>query len=138
MDVQALANWFVRLDVSEPSDVLAYVLAQSSLLERRKARKFDDTHLLVLKNTVQRGGAKEVVTGDDGVVWLQGRIYVSNVDGLRELILKKAHSLRYSTHPGVTKTYCDLKQHYWWRKMKNDIATYVSRCLNFQLVKYED
>ncbi|XP_070036699.1 uncharacterized protein [Nicotiana tomentosiformis] len=46
MDVQALANQFMRLD--------------SSLLEHIKARQFDDPHLLVLRNTVQQGGAKEV------------------------------------------------------------------------------
>jgi len=34
LDVQALANQFVRLDVSEPSRVLACTVARSSLLER--------------------------------------------------------------------------------------------------------
>ncbi|XP_070032408.1 uncharacterized protein [Nicotiana tomentosiformis] len=67
-DVQALANQFVRLDISNNSRVLACVVAQSSLLERIKAHQFDDPHLLVLKDTVQRGGAKEVVIGDDGVM----------------------------------------------------------------------
>ena len=30
------------------------------------------------------------------------------------LILEEAHCSRYSIHPGVTKMYCDLRQHYWW------------------------
>jgi len=34
LDVQALANLFVRLDVSEPSRVLAYTVARYSLVER--------------------------------------------------------------------------------------------------------
>ncbi|XP_070032466.1 uncharacterized protein [Nicotiana tomentosiformis] len=110
MDVQGLANIFVRLDVSEPSRVLACVMAQSSLLERIKSRQFD------------------ILT------WM---IYVPNVDGLRELILEKAHSLRYSIHPSVTKMYYDLKRHYWWQRMKKDIFAYVSWCLNCQHVKYE-
>ncbi|XP_070054095.1 uncharacterized protein [Nicotiana tomentosiformis] len=91
MDIQALTNRFVRLDVAEPSRVLACVVAQSSL-ERIKARQFDDPHLSVLKDTVQRGSAKEVVIGDDGVMRLQGRICVPNIDRLRELILEEAHS----------------------------------------------
>ncbi|XP_070030946.1 uncharacterized protein [Nicotiana tomentosiformis] len=137
MDVQALANWFVRLDVSKPSRVLACVAAQSSLLERIKARQFDNPHLFVLKDTVQQDGAKEVVISDDGVMRLQGRICVPNVGELRELILEKVHILCYSIHQSFTKMYHDLKQYYWWRRMKKDIVAYVSRCLNCQHVKYE-
>ncbi|XP_070056865.1 uncharacterized protein [Nicotiana tomentosiformis] len=70
MDVKALANRFGRLDIWVPSRVLACVVAHSSLLEHIKARQFDNPHLLVLKDTVQRGGAKEVVIGDDGVMRL--------------------------------------------------------------------
>ncbi|XP_070050790.1 uncharacterized protein [Nicotiana tomentosiformis] len=132
MDVQALDNRFVSLDISEPSSVIACVVVQSSLLEHIKARQFDNPHLLVLKNTVQWGGAKEVEIGDDGVMQIQVQICVPNVDGLRELILEEAHSLRYSIHPDVMKMYPDLKQHYWWQKIKKDIVGHVFRCLNCQ------
>ncbi|XP_070031948.1 uncharacterized protein [Nicotiana tomentosiformis] len=115
MDVQALANRFVRLDVLDLSRVLGYVVAQSLLLERIKARHFDDLHLLVLKDVVHRGGAKDVVIGDDGVMRLQGRIFVSNIDGLKDFILEEVHNSCYSIHPGITKMYRDLKQHYWWQ-----------------------
>jgi len=37
MDIQAFANRFVRLDISESSRVLACVVGQSSLLECIKA-----------------------------------------------------------------------------------------------------
>ena len=45
--------------------------------------------------------------------------------------------MRYSIHSGATKMYRDLKQHYWWCRMKRDIVDFVSRCLNCQQVKYE-
>ncbi|XP_070009965.1 uncharacterized protein [Nicotiana sylvestris] len=35
--------------------------------------------------------------GDDGVLRIQGKICVPNVDGLRELILEEAHSSRYQS-----------------------------------------
>nr|GEU95582.1 hypothetical protein [Tanacetum cinerariifolium] len=38
---------------------------------------------------------------------------------------------------GSTKMYADLKQHFWWNGMKQDIATYVGRCLICQQVKIE-
>ncbi|XP_070020414.1 uncharacterized protein [Nicotiana sylvestris] len=33
--------------------------------------------------------------------------------------------------------YQDMRQHYWWRRVKKDIIAYVARCLNCQQVKYE-
>ncbi|XP_070005741.1 uncharacterized protein [Nicotiana sylvestris] len=67
----------------------------------------------------------------------RGRLCVPNIDGLRERILEEAYSLRYSIYPGATKMHRDLRQHYWWRRMKKDIVEYVARCLNCQQVKYE-
>ncbi|XP_070057133.1 uncharacterized protein [Nicotiana tomentosiformis] len=87
LDVKALANRFVRLDVSEPSRVLACVVSRSSLFECLKVCQFDDPHLLVLMDMVQHGDSKEVTIGDDRVLRLQGWICVPTVDGLRELIL---------------------------------------------------
>ncbi|XP_070009385.1 uncharacterized protein [Nicotiana sylvestris] len=63
------------------------------------------------------------------------RLCVPNVDGLRERILEEAHSSRYSIHLGATNMYRDLRQHYWWWRMKKDIVEYVVRCLNRQQVK---
>ncbi|XP_070054329.1 uncharacterized protein [Nicotiana tomentosiformis] len=68
LDVQALANRFVRLDISEPSRVLACVVSRSSLFECIKARQYNDPHLLVMKDTVQHGDAKEVNIRDDGFI----------------------------------------------------------------------
>ncbi|XP_070015332.1 uncharacterized protein [Nicotiana sylvestris] len=59
------------------------------------------------------------------------------MDELRELILKEAHSSRYSIHPGSAKIYQDLRQYYWWRRMKKDVLAYVVRYLNCQQVIYE-
>ncbi|XP_070015900.1 uncharacterized protein [Nicotiana sylvestris] len=51
LDVHALANQFVRLDVSKPSRVLAYSVARSALFERIRDQQYDNTHLLVLRDT---------------------------------------------------------------------------------------
>ncbi|XP_070032989.1 uncharacterized protein [Nicotiana tomentosiformis] len=86
VDVQTLANQFMRLDVPEPSRVLACTVARSSLYERMRGRQCDDPHLLDLKDIVRHGDAKQVVMGEDRVLQMQGRICVPNVDGLRESI----------------------------------------------------
>jgi hypothetical protein len=54
---------------------------------------------------------------------------------VRQQILDEAHLSRYSIHPGSTKMYQDLKQHYWWTKMKIAIARYVARCDTCRRVK---
>ncbi|XP_070054743.1 uncharacterized protein [Nicotiana tomentosiformis] len=136
VDVQAMANQFMRLDVSDPSRVLACVVARSSLYDRIRESQYDDPHLLILKDTVLHGDAKDVTVGDDRMLRMQGRICVPNVDGLRELILEEAHSSRYSIYPGATKMYQDLRRHYCWRRMKKDIVGFVAWCLNCQHVKY--
>jgi hypothetical protein len=54
---------------------------------------------------------------------------------IRQQILDEAHLSRYSIHPGSTKMYHDLKHHYWWTKMKIEIARYVARCDTCRRVK---
>jgi len=50
VDVQALANRFVRLDILEPSHILACVVSRSSLFDHIRESQYDDPHLLVLKD----------------------------------------------------------------------------------------
>jgi len=54
---------------------------------------------------------------------------------LRRLILDEAHHLAYSIHPGSTKMYLNLKQKYWWTRMKVDISDYVAQCDTCRRVK---
>ncbi|XP_070009608.1 uncharacterized protein [Nicotiana sylvestris] len=137
LDVQALDNKFVRLDISESSHVLACTIFRYSLFEHIRERQYDDPHFLVLRDIVRHGGAKQVTVGDDRVLRMQGHVCIPNMDELRELILEEAHSSRYFIHPATANMYQDLRQHYWRRRMKKDIVEYVSRCLICQQVMYE-
>jgi hypothetical protein len=65
---------------------------------------------------------------NQGVLWFKDRIVVPTDAELRQQILDETHLSRYSIHPGSTKMYQDLKQHYWWTKMKIEIARYVAKC----------
>ncbi|GJS36474.1 putative reverse transcriptase domain-containing protein [Tanacetum coccineum] len=48
---------------------------------------------------------------------------------MRMVILNEAYKSRYSVHSGADKMYHDLRDMYWWLRMKRDIAIYVSKCL---------
>jgi hypothetical protein len=65
---------------------------------------------------------------DQGILWFNDRIVVPKDAKVHQQILDEAHLSRYSIHPGSTKMYQDLKQHYWWTKMKIEIARYMARC----------
>ena len=62
---------------------------------------------------------------------------VPNSDGLRREILDEVHNAPYVKHPGMTKMYNTLRQHYWWPGLKKDVAEFVSKCLTCQQVKAE-
>ena len=63
------------------------------------------------------------------------RLCVPDVGDVRREIMEEAHSSTYAMHPGSTKMYHTLNEHYWWKGMKRDIAEFVSRCLTCHQVK---
>jgi hypothetical protein len=71
----------------------------------------------------------------EGVLWFNERIVVPNDHRLRKQILDEAHLSKFSMHPGSTKMYQDLKQNFWWTRMKREIAKYVSECDICQRIK---
>ena len=81
---------------------------------------------------VLRGEAKEAIIDEEGDLRIKGTVCVPHVDGLTHTILTEAHSSRYSIHPSATKMYRDLRQHYWWSRMKHDIVDFVAQCPNCQ------
>ncbi|GJT74337.1 putative nucleotidyltransferase, ribonuclease H [Tanacetum coccineum] len=67
----------------------------------------------------------------------EDRLCVPNDQALREKVMTEAHSSPFTIHPGSTKMYRDLKQYFWWNGMKQDVATFVSKCMTCQQVKIE-
>ena len=74
---------------------------------------------------------------EKGIMRYASRIWIPNVQELKEELLYKGHNFRYSIHPGSTKMYRDLKEYYWWPNMKREVAEWVSKCLTCQRVKAE-
>ena len=68
---------------------------------------------------------------------MRSRICVPDIDNLYREILEEAHIALYVVHPGMTKIYNTVRPHYWWPKMKKDVADYISKCLTCQQVKAE-
>ena len=126
----------MRLEVNEKGGLLASVESRSSFLDKIKGKQFTDEKLIRIREIVLRGEAKEAKINEKGVLRIKGMVCVPRVDDLIHTILTEAHRSRYSIHPGATKMYRDLKQHFWWSRMR-DIVDFVAQCPNCQQVKYE-
>jgi hypothetical protein len=60
---------------------------------------------------------------------------VPKKEALKKRILDEAHTSRYSIHPGSAKMYHDLRQQFWWTRMKREAARYVSECDTYRKIK---
>jgi hypothetical protein len=65
-------------------------------------------------------------------------LVVPKKGALKKKILDEAHMSRYSIHPGSTKMYQDLRQQFWWTRMKHETTRYVSKCDTCQKVKADN
>jgi hypothetical protein len=108
---------------------------ESILLQRIIDAQRSDKGMKHIREKIKADKANCFRKDNQGIVWFNNRIVVPKNDEVRQQILDEAHLCRYSIHPGTTKMYQDLKQHYWWTKMKIKIARYVARCDTCRRVK---
>jgi hypothetical protein len=66
---------------------------------------------------------------NDELLRYKRRIYVPPNDELGSLIFSESHRVVYMAHLGVTKMKEDLKPLFFWKGMKEDIVSYVERCI---------
>jgi hypothetical protein len=77
---------------------------------------------------MKREPTKHFRVDDQGVLWFKDRLVVPKDQELKNKLMDEAHHSKLSIHPGSSKMYQELKPHYWWTKMKKEIAAYVARC----------
>ncbi|GJW20669.1 putative reverse transcriptase domain-containing protein [Tanacetum coccineum] len=86
---------------------------------------------------MQRGMDELMERRSDRALYYLDRIWVPLKGDVRTLIMDESHKSKYSVHLGADKMYYDLRDRYWWPRIKKDIAVYVSRCLTCLKVKAE-
>ena len=88
--------------------------------------------MIKLRAEIEGGKKPEFLIRDDGVIVRGSQMCVPEIDELKREIIEEAHSSAYAMHPGSTKMYNTLREHYWWTGMKKEFADFVSRCLTCQ------
>nr|GFC79950.1 putative reverse transcriptase domain-containing protein [Tanacetum cinerariifolium] len=125
--------------LSKKSGMIAGIKAsmriEPELISRIKEAQKEDNEIWTIVENLDK--QVEFRIDEDNVLWQDTRLVVPNDASLREALLTEAHSSPFSVHSGSTKMYHDLKHHLWWSGMKQDVATFVSRCLICQQVKIE-
>ena len=90
-----------------------------------------------LKEQVRSGHRPEFsIHQDESLRYEGGRLCIPS-GKVRHKLLSEAHRSPFAMHPGGTKIYRDLKQHYWWTGMKKEVEEFVSKCIICQQVKAE-
>jgi len=120
------------------------MIAEITMIKRKTTRKEGDILKEIRRNTTRE---KEVVQAlkkedgltweEDGVVYMEGRIYVPNNKKIKEEILKENHDLADMGHPGQHRMLELLKRTYWWPGLKEDIKIYVQGCFKYQQNKVQ-
>ncbi|GJT92181.1 putative reverse transcriptase domain-containing protein [Tanacetum coccineum] len=71
---------------------------------------------------LQRGLDEMIKHRNDGALYYLDRIWVPLKGDVKTLIMDKAHKSKYSVHPEADKMYYDLRDRYWWPRIKKDIV----------------
>jgi hypothetical protein len=106
----------VLLDLSLYNITLTPILRDEIIA----AQKNDDG-MAHLRRRLSQGDPKVNWFREDaeGTLWFKDRLVVPKKAALKKKILDEAHTLRYSIHPGSTKMYHDLRQQFWWTRMRS-------------------
>jgi hypothetical protein len=116
---------------------LNHIAVETTLKDSIVLAQQHDEGVNIIKQMLAQGEEKYKCfrVGHEGVLWFNERIVVPKDHRLCKQILDEAYLSKFSKHPGSTKMYQDLKQNFWWTRMKPEIAKYVSECDICQRVK---
>jgi len=97
---------------------------ESQVIEGQKT----DKGISHIKEKIKDDPKTQFRVDERGVLWFQHRLVVLKNRELKNRIMDEAHLSKLSIHLGSSKMYQDLRSHFWWTKMKKEIAAYVARC----------
>ncbi|GJV09887.1 putative reverse transcriptase domain-containing protein [Tanacetum coccineum] len=97
---------------------------QTSVKDRILAAQGEASKVENTPTEMLRGLDQQIEKNEDGGLYFMDRIWVPLVGYVTKMIMDEAHTTRHSIYLRVDKMYHGLRDMYWWRGMKRDIATY--------------
>jgi len=109
-------------------EVLCHIQLSCSLESQVIEGQKIDKGIFHIKEKIKNNPKTQFRVDEKGVLWFQHRLVVPKNRELKNRIMDEAHLSKLSIHPSSSKMYQDLRSHFWWTKMKKEIAAYVARC----------
>jgi hypothetical protein len=107
---EELMKEFEKLNLGMVVQTEGVTLEVESVLEKEiRKGQLEDIEIKEIRETMEKGKATDFTEDDQGTIWFRNRICVPDVGDLRKALLREAHDLAYSIHPGSTKMYQDPK-----------------------------
>nr|GEU70257.1 hypothetical protein [Tanacetum cinerariifolium] len=75
-------------------------------------------------------------THHNGLLYVQGRLFIPNISNIRLLILQEFHASALGGHTGVKATLQCLLPYFYWPTIKADVTDFIKKCSIFQSTKY--
>jgi hypothetical protein len=96
----------------------------SKIIEGQKT----DKGIFHIKEKIKEEPSKHFRVDKQDVLWFDDRLVVPKDRELKNKLMDEAHLSKLSIHAKSSKMYQELRPHYWWTKIKKEIAAYVARC----------
>ena len=135
--ISNLRAMFARLSLYDDDSLLAELQVRPTWVDEIKKKQLRDESLVSRFWQVKNGDTSEFRLNSEGVLCYRGRVCIPKDSNLRQAILKEAHGGLCAMHPGGSKMYRDLKELYWWPRLKREVTKVVGKCLTCQKVKAE-
>ena len=112
----------------------------------KRTTKMEDSDILKEiknNNTREKEMIQALEKGDNGtweengIVYMDGRIYVPNSRKIKKKILQENHDLVDMRHLEQQRMLNLIKRNYWWPGFKEDIKKYVQGCFKCQQNKIQ-
>jgi len=120
-----------------PRESIRKMSLQPTLEDKIRKAQSTDKDLMEIRIQTGESKAPDFRVDNERTLWYKKRICVPREGDFQQIIMDEAHNSAYSIHPGSAKMYMDLKQKYWWKRMKADIARFVAYCDTCQWIKAE-
>ncbi|GFZ18567.1 hypothetical protein Acr_27g0003060 [Actinidia rufa] len=124
--LQDIGEYDLLLNEMDELATLFALSAEPSIISWVIEEQLQDVEAKMICDCIPRdaGPTDWVLHSDQGLRY-KSRLFVPLSS--RDDVLRKFHHSRLAFHPRGTKMYHDLCCQFWWRRMKKDVALFVSR-----------
>jgi len=119
-------------------------MAEITMIKRKATAEESNILKEIRRNTTRKREVTQALRKKDGLTWeedgivyMDGRIYVPNNRKTRETILKENHDEADIGHPGQHRMMELIKRTYWWPGLREDVKNYIQGCFKCQQNKVQ-